>query len=481
MPSVILVEERLASACAQFSGAMRENASRWSIVAQSAAEEAEKQRGTTECRKENVMLRDGSVAVDGNWAGEGGGAGAWRDVDRQLRRAARRRARLDHDDLVLIRRGIAVQVWRPLGMVSMRDYLENVFGFGPTAASERIRVAEALDAMPALDEALAAGVLPYSAVREISRIATRATEGEWVDACRGKNLRQIEELLAEREAGDRPSSPRKPDVRLRDVRWKVKPGTYAKLRQVRQAIESACGERLDEDALVDAMCDAVLTAGARAADRARHQIVVNVCRACGMARQSAAGVDIALSPSELERAECDAERIDERGHVKQDIPPATRKLVRRRDGDRCTVPGCRSAQFIDVHHIVPRAEGGGHEPENLTLLCGAHHDAFHDRRLRIRGRAPDLMFEWTAPRPVVTGEPIDDTAVARDNFHVEERGALGPTAAMKADAALALKTLGFSRAVARAAVECACERIDGKRDLEALIRAALQCVTPGSG
>jgi hypothetical protein len=439
------------------------------------------------------MLREGSVVVDGNWAGEGG-VETWRDVDRQLRRAARRRARLDHEELVLIREAIAVQIWRPLGMVSMRDYLEQVFGYGPTVASERIRVAEALDAMPALDAALDGSVLPYSAVREISRIATRATEGEWVDACRGKNLRQIEELLAEREPGDRPSSPRKPHVGLRDVRWKVKPGTYAKLRQLRQTIESACGERLDDDAIVDAMCDAVLAGGVRAAERARHQISVNVCRACGVARQSAAGVDIALSAAEVERAECDAARMDERGHVKQDIAPATRKLVLRRDGDRCTVPGCRSSQFIELHHIVPRAEGGGHEPENLTMLCGAHHDARHSGRLRIRGRAPALVFEWTAVRPVDDRLDADEVPVSHveephasgpsaptahaptAHSHVEERHH-GPTAAMKTDAALALKTLGYPRAVSRAAVERACARLHGGCDLEALIRAALQSVS----
>jgi Holliday junction resolvasome RuvABC DNA-binding subunit len=47
---------------------------------------------------------------------------------------------------------------------------------------------------------------------------------------------------------------------------------------------------------------------------------------------------------------------------------------------------------------------------------------------------------------------------------------------MKADAALALKTLGYSRPIARAAVERACSRLDGDCDLEALIRAALQSV-----
>ncbi len=473
------------------------------------------------------MLREGSVAVDGSWAGNG--QEAWRDVDRQLRRAARRRARLDHDELVLIREAIAVQVWRPLGMVSMRDYLENVFGYGPTVATERIRVAEALDAMPALDRALHQSVLPYSAVREISRIATRATEGEWVDACHGKNVRQIEELLAEREPGDRPSSPRKPDAGLRDVRWRVRPGVWGKLRTTKRAVEAACGERLDDSAFADAMCDAVMAliaqhgrggsaatgaehsahvaAGAsgakgsadasgseasapaattrveRVAGRARYQIVTNICRACGVARQEAAGVHVALSSAEVERAMCDAEHVDARGHVKQDIPPAARKLVRRRDGDRCTVPGCRSAQFLEIHHIVPRSEGGGHEPENLTMLCGAHHDARHDGRLIIRGSAPDLVFEWAVLRSHVE-ELADDDDVADEQADVDERNVFHVEepripAAMRADAELALTTLGYKRTVSQAAVERACASVNAGCDLEALIRASLQSVGPG--
>jgi hypothetical protein len=155
-----------------------------------------------------------------------------------------------------------------------------------------------------------------------------------------------------------------------------------------------------------------------------------------------------------------------------------RKLVRRRDGDRCTVPGCRSAQFLDIHHIVPRSEGGGHEPENLTLLCGAHHDARHDGRLIIRGSAPDLVFEWTVLRSHVE-ELGDDDDVAdeqADVFHVEEPRV---PAAMRADAELALTTLGYKRGVSHTAVERACARVGAGCDLEALIRAALQSVGPG--
>ena len=64
----------------------------------------------------------------------------------------------------------------------------------------------------------------------------------------------------------------------------------------------------------------------------------------------------------------------------------------------------------------------------------------------------------------------------RDVFHVE-----GPRipAAMRADAELALTTLGYKRPVSHAAVERACTRVDAGCDLEALIRAALQSVGPG--
>src|SRR3569833_2796889 len=45
---------------------------------------------------------------------------AWRDLDRQLRSVAARRAALDAEELALIRKAIAIQIWRPLGMTPMR-------------------------------------------------------------------------------------------------------------------------------------------------------------------------------------------------------------------------------------------------------------------------------------------------------------------------------------------------------------------------
>jgi hypothetical protein len=61
---------------------------------------------------------------------------------------------------------------------------------------ERLRVARALESLPLLEGALDAGELCFSAVRELSRVATPGTEAAWRDRALGKNLRQIEELVA---------------------------------------------------------------------------------------------------------------------------------------------------------------------------------------------------------------------------------------------------------------------------------------------
>ncbi len=401
---------------------------------------------------------DGSMQVE---AGEAsGGRAAWREVDRQLRIVAKQRSALDREELQLIRKAIALVLWRELGMVSMREYLEQVMGYGPNVASERIRVAEALDAMPVLEAALETGELPYSAVRAITRIATRKTERAWVAACRGKNLRQIEELLAEREPGDRPSDPRKPDLRRRRVGFELAPNVEAIVRQCRAKLETAMGERVDDSDLVEAMGLALLRGGANAT-KAPNQIAFSVCPACKVVRQNAAGVEVAVAPAVLERAACDAEWLGNvdgpRARAVQDITPAVRKFVLARDRHRCRVPGCRSAHNIDVHHIVHRALGGSHDPSNLIALCAGHHAAHHDGRLTVRGTADAL-----------------EVVRLDDNFHVESSDEKSrKVAAMQTDAVLALTGLGFKKRDASCAVAAALEK-DEPQDLDGLVRSALK-------
>ncbi len=75
----------------------------------------------------------------------------------------------------------------------------------------------------------------------------------------------------------------------------------------------------------------------------------------------------------------------------QEIPPAVARLIERRDRGRCQAPGCRSARWLQIHHIVHREDGGTNDPSNLVCLCFAHHQAHHQGKLLISGTAPDQI------------------------------------------------------------------------------------------
>ncbi len=44
-------------------------------------------------------------------------------------------------------------------------------------------------------------------------------------------------------------------------------------------------------------------------------------------------------------------------------------------GNRCENPNCNKTQFLEVHHIIPRGEGGSNRRNNLIVLCPTCHRA----------------------------------------------------------------------------------------------------------
>jgi hypothetical protein len=155
----------------------------------------------------------------------------WRTVDAALRDIATRRGALDAAEAKWLREAERLQIWQPLGMVSALDYLERVLGYTPHAARERLRVARALAELPAIAEAFAAGELPFSAVRELTRVATADTDLEWRDAAVGKTVHQIEDAVAGHRPGELPTDPPDPQVRRHGVRLDLAADTYARYRQ----------------------------------------------------------------------------------------------------------------------------------------------------------------------------------------------------------------------------------------------------------
>jgi 5-methylcytosine-specific restriction endonuclease McrA len=66
-------------------------------------------------------------------------------------------------------------------------------------------------------------------------------------------------------------------------------------------------------------------------------------------------------------------------------PPLSQKLKEsliNKVGTKCCYPNCQENIALDVHHIIPREEGGKNKENNLIVLCGTHH------RLADRGAIP---------------------------------------------------------------------------------------------
>jgi hypothetical protein len=332
-------------------------------------------------------------------------------VHRALREIAGRRAALDAEEAQWLREAEALQIWRQLGMVSALDYLERVLHYSPRTAQDRLRVARALGSLPALTAALADGRLSHSAVRELTRVATPATEAAWLAAAEGKNLRQVEEMVAHHRPGDGPDDPPDPEPRMHVVRFELSAETYALLRQTRVVLDDEHGTNLSEDAFVTALCSAILD-GAPSAEptgRAKFQIAMTVCERCRKGWQEGAGAQIVIDDAAVERGLCDAQHIGSIDgaapeRASQDIPPSVERFVWRRDGGRCRADGCRSARGIEIHHIVHRADGGTHEALNLCLLCSSCHAAHHRGALSIAGTADQLVVRRPGPSALTVRE-----------------------------------------------------------------------------
>jgi hypothetical protein len=370
----------------------------------------------------------------------------WTRVDRKLRGIAARRAALDAEEANLLRYAEELKLWRGWGCGSMLEYMERALGYAPHTAAERLRVARAIAELPLIADALERGELAHSAVRELSRVAIPETEDAWLEAARGKSLREIEAMVSGHRPGHLPTDATEPRLHRKTITLEVSPETYDLWRRMHALAREEHGQRLSDDELLASLfrraygapAPAPGDAGAPApapapgdgahddygahgdhtdgdaADGTGHmtskasspayKIAIKQCPDCKRAWQYSGGRDIEVDPAVAECAACDAIHLGSLDAAAPErttttVTPRKREQVLARDGHCCTVPGCRRNVGLDLHHIEYQSRGGCHEMWNLTTICSLHHKAIHFEKIVIHGVAPDyLMFEFRNPR-----------------------------------------------------------------------------------
>jgi hypothetical protein len=179
-------------------------------------------------------------------------------VHRRLCEYARHRSALDAAEAFDLVRAEQFKIYAFHACATHYEYMERVLGYGPHAARERMRVARALVGLPETTAALARGELSYSAVRELTRVATDETETAWLERAKGLVVNQIERLVAHHQRGDRPDDPPDPNLRPRVVRLELPPEVYALWRQARTVVAEERGSEISDADLIETLCRAVI-------------------------------------------------------------------------------------------------------------------------------------------------------------------------------------------------------------------------------
>ena len=274
------------------------------------------------------------------------------------------------------------------GFATLADYAGARLDYGAWKTRDLVELAERCESLPRVREVFASGEVAWTKLRAIARVATVETEAEWVERARVLSCRQLERMIAD-EGG-----------RVEKVRvvLELTEEEAADLEDAVRAYRRGTREKMSrEHAVVELVKRGV---GAAAADGAGHvsippfRTVIHQCDTCASVTRETRTGPVAVEPTTVARATCDAEVVDARQstRVSKTIPPRTRRRVLARDRDRCVVPGCSGRDFVEVHHVHPRALGGDHTPELLATLCTRHHAMVHEGLLRIDGEAPRLRF-----------------------------------------------------------------------------------------
>jgi len=286
------------------------------------------------------------------------------------------------------------ELYRDLGFSTMRSYAMEELGFSPTRAGDFIRLARKLESLPQVKKEVASGKLGYTKAREIASVADPTNELEWVKVAKKQSRRELEvtvrqakELASQQRKGNpnqrelmpRPVSTVPPAIVPVRVGFELTPAQYARY----EAMLAKIGHRGSKADLLLDMVEALLVADENAPRGAfpdpHYQIHIHECPTCAKATvQTPKGV-MELTKAEVEAAREDAQIHKLGEHNKSTIPPRVRREVLARDRHHCRRKGCSHTRFLEIHHIVPRAEGGNNNPENLVTLCSACHKLLHEK------------------------------------------------------------------------------------------------------
>jgi hypothetical protein len=319
--------------------------------------------GARENGRAGEMQQENGVGVDVQRAHVGGDASQWKRAHLELTRLARARADQDFDEggwlLTALRSGTHTR----LGYGSFAEYVERLFGYAPRLTHDKLRVAEALENLPETAGLLRQGKTSWSALRELTRVATAETEREWLAVSQGCTVREVERLVSGHRPGNRPRDPVDSKAMRHVLRFDVSGEALAAFREAMTKIRREAGQHLDDDAALLLMARQVLR-GPTDEGRASYQVALTICEQCQKGFIQGGGEAVPVDQDVTRMAACDGQHLG--------------SMTRAARGE--------------ATHVGER--GAVAEPERITPVRAAQQNPAGGATVRTAAGRPPLRHPW---------------------------------------------------------------------------------------
>ncbi|MBK7672469.1 MAG: HNH endonuclease [bacterium] len=296
-------------------------------------------------------------------------------VDAALREALRACDRARECAVIWFAEVQRCALFRELGFAPLETYATQALGFSANRYWQFKRLADDLDRLPVLREAVATGEVGWTKAQQVARVATSGRR----ELAREVAAVRAEVRLAARDR-QRNGSAMNRQLALDCGTSPLAPAQVPATGAIPFTI-TLRGDALQVarfEALVGHADDAEVADWCASAAPA-VQVVVQQCPDCAAAAAVTQRGELPLAPAQVAALGCDARVRVANGPNRATIPPKVRAVVLARDRHRCTNPGCGSTRFLEVHHVTPRSRGGTNRAENLTTLCNRCHGFAHER------------------------------------------------------------------------------------------------------
>jgi Domain of unknown function (DUF222)/HNH endonuclease len=333
--------------------------------------------------------------------------------------------RAQREMLHLIADADRLEIWRDTGARDTAHWVAIRYGISEWKSRRWVGAAHALENLPSIAEALAAGELGIDKVVELARFATPETEARlirWATTVSVGAVGHRGDLEARASITDVRETERSREVSWwyhdegrrfgleADLPASSGPVIVNALEREAERIAALPGEE-DEvyasarraDALV-ALCSARVASDPEP-DRAT---VVVHARLDGL-RQDTGGCEIeggpVIHPQSVRRLLCNARVqtvVEDQdgtvlgvGRLSRQVPAWMVRQVRHRDRE-CRFPGCGARRFTEAHHLRWWRHGGRTDLHNLALICSFHPRLVHEHGWSVKREATgDLL--WRRP------------------------------------------------------------------------------------